>query len=134
MGERIMGGAAGFLWMAVVILALGWALQLSGTINTGLNLGIWLPVLLVVVLAGAVFHMFIMPFIGRARTTRTSIGAAGTAPFSAPSPVVPPVAPAAGVSAQPAAVPPTVALPVVPAANTTVQQEVVHEIRDQPTL
>jgi hypothetical protein len=126
-----MGSAAGFLWMAVVILALAWALQLSGTVNTGFNLGIWLPVLLVLALAGAVFNMFVMPFLGRTRTARTSVSAAGT---TAPA-AVPPVVPTAGVPAQPAVIPPTGATPSgVPAANTTAQQEVVQETRDQPTL
>ena len=54
-----MGGATGFLGMAVVILALGWALQLTGTVNLGMNLNLWLPVLLVLAVLGAVFNMFV---------------------------------------------------------------------------
>jgi hypothetical protein len=112
-GEFAMGSATGFLWLAVVILALGWALQLTGTVNLGLNLNVWLPVLLVITLAGAVFNMFIVPFLGRTRTTRNTASASGIA--AAPSPVVAaptPGSPAAGAS----------------------QQEVVQETRDRPSL
>src|SRR3954471_3571699 len=114
-----MGGAAGFLWMAVVILALAWALQLSG-MNIGVNLGVWLPVLLVLALLGAIFNMFVMPFMGRSRTTRTSAAASGTAAPAA-------VAPAASV---PAAT--TVPATTVPAAGAA-EQEVVQETRDRPS-
>ena len=108
-----MGSATGFLWLAVVILALGWALQLTGTVNLGLNLNVWLPVLLVITLAGAVFNMFIVPFLGRTRTTRNTASASGV--VAAPSMVAtvpPPGAPALGAS----------------------QQEVVQETRDRPSL
>ena len=111
-----MGGAAGFLWMAVVILALAWALDLSGTVHLGLNLGFWLPVLLVLALLGAIFNMFIMPFMGRSRTTRTSAAASGTA------------APAA--AAPPATTVPTTTAP----ASGAAEQEVVTETRDRPSL
>jgi hypothetical protein len=108
-----LGGAAGFLWLAVVILALAWALQLSGTVNLGVNLGIWLPILLVLALLGAVFNMFVMPFMGRSRTTRTSASAAGsTTPPAVPGPAAPGATPASGAT----------------------EQEVVHETRDKPTL
>src|SRR5437763_14515157 len=100
-----MGGAAGFLWMAVIILALAWALDLSGTVHLGVNLGFWLPVLLVLALLGAIFNMFIMPFMGRSRTTRTSAAASGTA------------APAAGVPAAPVAPATTVPTTTVPASG-----------------
>jgi hypothetical protein len=110
-----MGGAAGFLWLAVVLLALAWALELTGTVRLGVNLGFWLPVLLVLALLGALFNMFIMPFMGRSRTTRTSASAAGTA--------APGVAPAATVP--PATTPP---------AAGQAEQEVVQETRDRPSL
>ena len=114
-----MGGAAGFLWMAVVILALAWALDLSGTVHLGLNLGFWLPVLLVLALLGAIFNMFIMPFMGRSRTTRTSAAASGTAAPAAPAATVPP-----------ATTVPTTTAPATGAA----EQEVVTETRDRPSL
>ncbi|HZS02908.1 MAG TPA: hypothetical protein VFE37_29635 [Chloroflexota bacterium] len=112
-----MGGAAGFLWMAVVILALAWALELSGTVHLGVNLGFWLPVLLVLALLGAIFNMFVMPFMGRSRTTRTSAAASGTAAPAAPG------APAATTAPAPP-----------PAASGAAEQEVVTETRDRPTL
>ncbi|HEY7066913.1 MAG TPA: hypothetical protein VII06_35945 [Chloroflexota bacterium] len=116
-----MGGAAGFLWMAVVILALAWALELSGTVHLGVNLGFWLPVLLVLALLGAIFNMFIMPFMGRTRTTRTAASAAGTA------------APAAGTPA--ATVPPATTAPTTTAPATgSAEQETVQETRDRPSL
>ena len=74
-----MGAATGFLWLAVVILAAIWALQTFGFINAGVDLGFWLPVLLVIALAGALFNMFVMPFLGRRRTTRTSASATDAA-------------------------------------------------------
>jgi hypothetical protein len=116
-----MGGAAGFLWMAVVILALAWALELSGTVRLGVNLGFWLPVLLVLALLGAIFNMFVMPFMGRSRTTRSSAAASGTA------------APAAAAPA--ATVPPATTAPTTTAPATgAAEQEVVTETRDRPTL
>jgi len=96
-----MGGATGFLWMAVVILALAWALQLTGTVNVGLNLNIWLPVLLVLALLGAVFHMFVMPFLGRTRTSTSTVNATGPAVVAAvPGAVSPTEAPVGGASQQ----------------------------------
>jgi hypothetical protein len=111
-----MGGAAGFLWMAVVILALAWALELSGTVRLGINLGFWLPALLVLALLGAIFNMFVMPFMGRSRTTRTAAAASGTA---------------APVAAAPAAT--TAPTTTVPASGAA-EQEVVTETRDRPSL
>ena len=106
-----MGGATGFLWMAVVILALGWALQLTGTVNLGLNLNLWLPVLLVLAVLGAVFNMFVVPFLGRTRTS--TVNATGTAAGAAvPGTVPPTVAPVGGAS----------------------QQEVVQQTRDHTSL
>jgi hypothetical protein len=108
-----MGGATGFLWMAIVILALGWALQLTGTVNLGLNLNVWLPVLLVLAVLGAVFNMFVVPFLGRTRTSTSSVNASGTAvAAAAPGTAAPAVAPAGGVS----------------------QQEVVQQTRDHTSL
>src|SRR3954454_22514061 len=121
-----MGGAAGFLWMAVVILALGWALQLSGTVNLGLNLGFWLPVLLVLALLGAIFNMFVMPFMGRSRTTRTAAAASGSATPGAAAPV-------AAAPAAPAVAATTVPTTAVPAAGAA-EQEVVTETRDRPSF
>lgn len=107
-----MGGATGFLWLAVVILALIWALDFTGTVRMGINVGQWLPVLLVLAILGAVFNMFVMPFLGRSRTTRTSASVAGT---SAPA----------------GTMPATMAAP--PVAGST-EQEVVQETRDRPSL
>jgi hypothetical protein len=114
-----MGSAAGFLWLAVVILALAWALELTGTVRLGVNLGTWLPILLVLALLGAVFNMFVMPFLGRSRTTRTSATAAGTA--------------APGVAATTPAAPGTVPTTTAPASGAA-EQEVVQETRDRPSL
>jgi hypothetical protein len=108
-----MSGASGFIWMAVVILALGWALQMTGTVNLGLNLNIWLPVLLVLAVLGAVFQMFVVPFLGRTRTSTSTVNATGTAVGAAvPGTVSPTVAPVSGAS----------------------QQEVVQQTRDHTSL
>jgi hypothetical protein len=108
-----MGGATGFLWMAIVILALGWALQLTGTVNLGLNLNVWLPVLLVLAVLGAVFNMFVVPFLGRTRTSTSTVNATGTAGAAAvPGTAAPTMPPVAGVS----------------------QQEVVQQTRDHTSL
>jgi hypothetical protein len=107
-----MSGATGFLWMAIVILALGATLQLTGTVNLGLDLGWWLPVVLVLALLGALFNMFVIPFLGRTRTTRSSASAAGSVPSTV-----------------------TTSAPIQAAAATgAVQQEVVQETRDRPSL
>jgi hypothetical protein len=107
-----MNGATGFLWMAIVILALGWALQLTGTVNLGLNLNLWLPVLLVLALLGAVFNIFVAPFLGRTRTTRSSASTADTSSPAAPGGARPLGAPVSGAT----------------------QQEVVQETRDHTTV
>jgi len=131
-----------------MILALAWAFQLTGTINLGVNLGVWLPVLLVLTLAGAAFNMFVMPFMGRSRTSRRAASAAGTSAPVAPAivattgaPVAQAVAPAAAAPVAPAVVAPPgapVAPAVVPPAGTPVsgaaEQEVVQETREKPTL
>ena len=116
-----MGSAAGFLWLAVVILALAWALELTGTVRLGVNLGFWLPILLGLALLGALFNMFVTPFLGRSRTTRTAASAAGTTvpTTAAPGAVVPPAG--------------TVPTTTAPAAGST-EQEVVQETRDRTTL
>jgi hypothetical protein len=96
-----MGGATGFLWMAVVILALGWALQRTGTVNLGLNLNFWLPVLLVLAVLGAVFNMFVVPFLGRTRTRTSTANATGpTVVAAVPGAVSPMGAPVSGVAQQ----------------------------------
>jgi hypothetical protein len=130
-GEIEMGSAGGFLWLAVVILVLAWALQTTGTVSLGVNLGIWLPILLGITLAGAVFNMFVRPLMGRSRETRTAASAAGT-----PAPVAPVVVPAPtlpvaerSVSGMSAAMPSQV-VPMSGAAS----QEVIQETRDKPTL
>jgi di/tricarboxylate transporter len=105
-----MGNATGFLWLAVVILALAWALQVTGTVRLGIDLGFWLPVLLGVALLGALFSLFVTPFIGRSRTTRTATMASGTT--TAGGDVESPRRPVAG----------------------TQQEEVVQETRDRPSL
>ena len=116
-----MGSAAGFLWLAVVILALAWALELTGTVRLGVNLGFWLPILLGLALLGALFNMFVTPFLGRSRTTRTAASSAGTA--------VPTTA-APGAAVPPAGTAPTTAAPV---AGST-EHEVVQETRDRTSL
>src|SRR5438552_1096408 len=109
-----MGGATGFLWLAVVILAMVWALQYTGTISGGPSLSTWLPVLLVLAILGAIFNMFIMPFLGRSRTTRTAASASGTtAPAVAPGTVAPTT--------------------TTPAAGSA-EHEVVQETHDRPSL
>lgn len=119
-----MGSAAGFLWLAVVILALAWALELTGTVRLGVNLGFWLPVLLVLALLGALFNMFVTPFLGRSRTTRTAASTAGTTTSAAPTAAAP------GAAVPPAGTVPTT---TTPAAGST-EQEVVQETRDRTTL
>jgi hypothetical protein len=108
-----MSGAAAFIWILVVVLALAWALMQTGTIR-GVNLDMWINVLLILAVLGAVFNLFVMPFIGRSRTTRTSAAASGTSAPAASAPVAP------AVTTQPAA--------------GAAEQEVVQETRDKPTL
>ena len=119
-------GAVGFIWVMVVVLALAWALSFMGAIP-GLNFNLWINILLVLAVIGAIFNLFVVPFLGRSRTTRTEASASGTTtPTAAPGAVVPP---AAG-----AVVPPgTVVPPAAPAAGAG-QQEVVQETRDRTTM
>src|SRR5262249_13595807 len=110
-----MGGATGFLWLAVVILAMVWALEYTGMISGGPSLSTWLSVLLVLAILGAIFKMFVMPSLGRSRTPRTAASTSG------------PTAPAA---AAPGTVAPTT---TAPAAGAT-EHEVVQETHDRPSL
>jgi hypothetical protein len=99
--------------MAVVRLALAWALQMTGTVNLGVNLGIRLLILLGLALLRALFNMFVMPFMGRRRTTGTSATAAGTTILPGGFGTIRPgTAPASGAS----------------------EHGVVQEPRDKPTL
>ena len=111
-------GAVGFIWVMVVVLALAWALSFMGAIP-GLNFNLWINILLVLAVLGAVFNLFILPFLGRSRTTRTEASASGTTtPTAAPGAVVPPG---------------TVVPPAAPAAGAG-QHEVVQETRDRTTM
>src|SRR5215217_5871363 len=93
-----MGSAAMFIWVMVVLLGLAWALVQTGTVNLGVNFNLWVNLLLILAVAGAVFNLFIVPFLGRSRTTTTSTSAAGsgTAPVAT---TAQPVAPAQPVAA-----------------------------------
>jgi hypothetical protein len=115
-----MGGAAGFIWVMVVILALAWALVQTGTVNLGVDFNLWVNVLLGLAVLGLIFNLFILPFLGRKTTSTTSASASGTA-----APAAPPAAPAA-----PAA---TTADPNVPATSAG-QREVVQETKDRPSF
>ena len=66
-----MAGASAFIWVMVVILGLAWALTQTGTVNLGVNFNLWVNLLLVLAVLGAVFNLFIVPFLGRSRTTST---------------------------------------------------------------
>jgi hypothetical protein len=137
-----MGGATGFIWMAVVILALGWALQLTGTVNLGMNLNLWLPVLLVLAVLGAVFNMFVVPFLGRTRTSTSTVNATGTGVAAGPavlaavpgtvSPVATPVSGVAQMRSVPA--PPVGVWPGATPVSGVAQQEVVQQTRDHTSL
>jgi hypothetical protein len=67
---------------------------MTGTVNLGIDLDIWLPFLLVITLVGAIFNMFVMPFMERSRTMQTSATAArapaATAPVVVSVPTNPP--------------------------------------------
>jgi hypothetical protein len=103
-----MGAATGFLWLVVVILAAMWALNATGTVRIGVDLAMWLNILLIVAFIGALFNMFVVPFLGRTRTTTSS--ASGS-----------------GASARPTA-------DSRPVAGASHQQEVVEETRDRPSF
>ena len=131
-----MGGAAGFIWVMVVILALAWALVQTGTVRVGVDFNLWVNILLGLAVLGAIFNLFVIPFLGRRTTTTTAADARGSAtPTAAPvAPVTtaPPGTPVAGqpVVGQPIAGQPVVGQPAAGAAS----QEVVQETRDRPSF
>ena len=73
-----MGGASAFIWVMVVILGLAWALTQTGTVNLGVNFNLWVNLLLVLAVLGAVFNLFVVPFLGRSRTTSSSARTEGS--------------------------------------------------------
>ena len=118
-----MGGASAFIWVMVVILGLAWALTQTGTVNLGVNFNLWVNLLLVLAVLGAVFNLFVVPFLGRSRTTSSSARTEGSS-------VGAPVAPAAAAPPAPAEPVATGAAPRSGAAS----QEVVQETHDRTTL
>src|SRR3954452_8683150 len=120
-----MGGASAFIWVMVVILGLAWALTQTGTVNLGVNFNLWVNLLLVLAVLGAIFNLFIVPFLGRSRTTSSSARTEGSS-------VGTPAAPAAAVPTAPAAGAP-VATGAGPHSGAA-SQEVVQETRDRTTL
>ena len=108
-----MGGAASFIWVMVVILALAWALVQTGTVRLGVDFNLWINVLLGLAVLGAIFNLFILPFLGRRTTTTTSASATGTRVPDGPRP--------------------TVADPPVGASGAA-QREVVQDTRERPSL
>jgi len=118
-----MGGASAFIWVMVVILGLAWALTQTGTVNLGVNFNLWVNLLLVLAVLGAVFNLFIVPFLGRSRTTSSSARTEGSS-------VGGPAATATPTAAAPGAPVATGAAPHSGAAA----QEVVQETRDRTTL
>ena len=122
-----MGGAAGFIWVMVVILALAWALVQTGTVRVGVDFNLWVNILLGLAVLGAIFNLFVIPFLGRRTTTSTAADARGSATPTTAAPVAPAVTAAPGT--------PVAGQPVVgqPAAGAT-SQEVVQETRDRPSF
>lgn len=120
-----MGGASAFIWIMVVILGLAWALTQTGTVNLGVNFNLWVNLLLVLAVLGAVFNLFVVPFLSRSRTTTSSARTEGSS---------------VGTPVAPAAVVPPAAAPAAPVATTAAPQsgaaaqEVVQETRDRTTL
>jgi hypothetical protein len=104
-----MSSAVGFIWVLVAILALAWVLMQTGTVKLGVDFNLWINILLVLAVLGAVVNLIVVPLLGRSRTTRTTVNTSGTT--SAPPPAA-----AAG--------------PGAPAEGAT-QQEVVQETRDR---
>ena len=47
-----MGGAVGFIWVMVAILALAWVLMQTGTVKLGVDFNLWVNVLLVLAVLG----------------------------------------------------------------------------------
>src|SRR3954453_1453156 len=96
-----MGGASTFIWIMVVVLGLAWALTVSGTVNLGVNFNLWVNLLLVLAVLGAVFNLFVVPFLGRSRTTSSSARTEGSSVGASVAPAA--TAPAAPVPAEPVA-------------------------------
>jgi hypothetical protein len=109
-----MGSAAAFIWVMVVILALAWALAQTGTLRLGVNFDMWVNILLVLAVLGAIFNLFIAPFLGRRTTTTTSSSAQGS---TTAGPGVAPTAPTQTTG-----------------ASGAEHHEVVQETRDRPSL
>ena len=103
-----MGGAVGFIWAVVAILALAWVLMQTGTVKLGVDFNLWINALLVLAILGAVVNLIVVPLLGRSRTSRTTVSTSGTA---------------TGAPAPPAAAP----------AEGATQQEIVQETRDRTT-
>jgi hypothetical protein len=103
-----MSSAVGFIWVLVAILALAWVLMQTGTVKLGVDFNLWINILLVLAVLGAVVNLIVVPLLGRSRTTRTTVSTSGTT-------TAPPAA-AAGTGA--------------PAEGAT-QQDVVQETRDR---
>ncbi|MGH2353525.1 MAG: hypothetical protein ACRDJN_18125 [Chloroflexota bacterium] len=107
-----MAGAASFLWAVIVLLLVAWVLMLTGTVNIGVDFGLWINVLLVLAVAGAALNLFVFPFLSRTRKTTTATTASGTAAG----------APATGTTA------------AGTTASGTAQREVVQETKDGQSL
>jgi len=110
-----MGGAVGFIWAVVAILALAWVLMQTGTVKLGVDFNLWINALLVLAILGAVVNLIVVPLLGRSRTSRTTVSTSGTA---------------TGAPAPPAAAP---APPAAAPAEGATQQEIVQETRDRTT-
>jgi len=74
-----MTGAANFLWIIIALLLIAWALAVTGTINLGVNFSLWINVLLVLALVGAVLNLVVFPFLSRTRKSSTVVSDTGTA-------------------------------------------------------
>jgi hypothetical protein len=73
-----MGGAAGFMWVIVVILGLAWVLIQTKTVNIGVDFNLWINLLLVLAVLGAAINLIVLPLLGRRSTTRTTVETSGT--------------------------------------------------------
>jgi hypothetical protein len=78
-----MTGAVAFLWIVIVILGLAWVLLQTGAMNLGVDFGLWIHVLLGLAVVGAVFNLFVMPFLERRRTSETSSSSTTRGPANA---------------------------------------------------
>jgi hypothetical protein len=108
-----MNGAAAFIWVMVGILALAWVLMQTGTVKLGVDFNLWVNLLLVVAVLGAIVNLIVVPILGRTRTSKTTVNTTGTA-AAAPTAPAAPAAPGGTVSG-------------------AATQEVVQETRDRPT-